>query len=59
MLEGGPKVLGSQGSKVPRFTGGVWSDFKTVPGFAFRAIFDGCIEGFTLLKVLLATTVLT
>ena len=35
------------------------ADFKTVPGFAFRAIFDGCIEGFTLLKVLLATTVLT
>ena len=31
--------------------------FKTVPGFAFRATFEGCTEGFTLLKVLLATTV--
>ena len=27
------------------------------PGFAFRATFDGDIEGFTLLKVMLATTV--
>ena len=33
------------------------ADFKTVPGFAFRAKFEGDIEGFTLLKVLLATTV--
>ena len=33
------------------------ADFKTVPGFAFRATFEGCIEGFTLLQVLLATTV--
>ena len=34
-----------------------WADFKTVPGFAFRAIFEGDIEGFTPLKVMLATTV--
>ena len=31
--------------------------FKTVPGFAFRATFEGDIEGFRPLKVLLATTV--
>ena len=31
--------------------------FKTVPGFACRATFEGDIEGFRLLKVLLATTV--
>ena len=31
--------------------------FKTVPGFAFRAIFEGDIEGFTPVKVLVATTV--
>ena len=30
--------------------------FKTVPGFACRATFEGDIEGFTPLKVLLATT---
>ena len=29
--------------------------FKTVPGFAFRARFEGDIEGFRPLKVLLAT----
>ena len=34
------------------------ADSKTVPGFAFRATFEGVIEGFTLLKVLLATTAL-
>ena len=34
-----------------------WADFKTVPGFTFRATFEGDIEGFTLLKVMLATTV--
>ena len=33
------------------------ADLNTVLGFAFRATFDGDIEGFTLLKVLLATTV--
>jgi len=33
------------------------ADFKTVPGFSFRAAFEGDIEGFTLLKVLLANTV--
>ena len=33
------------------------ADFKTVPGFAIRATFEVDIEGFTLLKVLLATTV--
>ena len=33
------------------------ADFKTVPGFAFWAIFEGDIEGFTPLKVMLATTV--
>ena len=33
------------------------ADFKTVPGFAFTAKFEGDIEGFTLVKVLLATTV--
>ena len=32
--------------------------FKTVPVFAFIATFNGDIEGFKPLKVLLATTVL-
>ena len=32
-------------------------DFKTVPGFAFIAKFEGDIDGFTLVKVLVATTV--
>ena len=31
--------------------------FKTVPGFAFRATFEGDIEGFRPVKVLVATTV--
>ena len=35
------------------------ADFRTVPGFAFRATFDVDIEGLTLLKVLLASTILT
>ena len=30
---------------------------KTVPGFEFRATFEGDIEGFRLLQVLVATTV--
>ena len=30
---------------------------KTVPGFEFRATFEGDIEGFRLVKVLVATTV--
>ena len=34
------------------------ADFKTVPWFALWATFEGDIEGFTLLKVKLATTVL-
>ena len=33
--------------------------FKTVPGFAYRATFEGDIDGFRPLKVLLATTVFT
>ena len=33
------------------------ADFKTVPGFAFRKTFKVDIEGFTPLKVMLATTV--
>ena len=31
--------------------------FKTVPGFAFRATFEVDIEGFTPVKVMVATTV--
>ena len=31
--------------------------FKTVPGFAFRATFEVDIEGFTVVKVMMATTV--
>ena len=34
------------------------ADFKTVPGFAFRATFEVDIEGFTPVKVVVATTVL-
>ena len=34
------------------------ADFKTVPGFAFRATFEGDIKGFRPLKVLFATTAL-
>ena len=30
---------------------------KTVPGFEFRATFEGDIEGFILVQVLVATTV--
>ena len=30
------------------------ADFKTVPGFEFRATFEGDIEGFRLLQVLVA-----
>ena len=33
------------------------ADFKTVPGFAFRATFEVDIEGFTPVKVVVATTV--
>ena len=32
------------------------ADFKTVPGFAFRATFEVDIEGFTPVKVMVATT---
>ena len=33
------------------------ADSKTVPGFAFRATFEVDIEGFTPVKVMVATTV--
>ena len=33
------------------------ADYKTVPGFEFRATFEGDIKGFTLVKVMVATTV--
>ena len=36
-----------------------WAVFKTVPGFAFRATFEVDIEGFTPVKVVVATTAST
>ena len=34
-----------------------WEVFNTVPGFALRATFEVDIEGFTLVKIMVATTV--
>ena len=60
-----PRPLPLSQSKLNQFehVGGVLessgrADFKTVPGFAFRATFEVDIEGFTPVKVMVATTVL-